>query len=457
MPNNISFYSLPAETLLQVYANLSSFTDVLALAIVSKRLWGVFIESRVAIFKAVAAQAHDLSTSGRQLIRAMALRVAFESLPRPEQTPVAYAIVLASFIRSEVFNPDKPSLLPTPAPFTLEEVDQLVYIWRVANALEPVILERVQVSKELLQKRSLWKEHYQIPTHVEWRDRIRIHNAIYRMWCYQILFYRTPYDPTVRPTPVKGAGGHGPGFETAVEHSADCVFLLSGTMSDEGLELAEFLALWTSLISGRFFPRDRFHLAVDVALGDIALRDEQGNLWAEARGEGRISFKRDLGESNLRVQEMKVSKEIISTVTLINQWSPSKWTMSRSQTRISAFKKGLARILTPSDALLFVSRTAVPFREIRQLGQLVKRRFSDLAVPATGRGLMEQRMNRWYKLPTYYAWGSFLFMLEGTEGRFCRPRSTGNRQTWDVTNMADIKCRVKDGKCVYETEIERTS
>jgi len=320
---------------------------------------------------------------------------------------------------------------PCSKAFAPSDVPVLRANWRIVSALEPAILAQVQAAKPFLETFGMWKDSYAIPTKVTWGDRARIHNALYRLWTYQTLFYHSDYRPANRPHAPEGA----PPPEASIidSHrrpmSPDIRYLTSTTFSSDGIELHEMLLLWTSIIHNRLFTLTHFSLAIEVAMGAAILMDTQGQPAPQAQGRvfrpavpsivsrPRIPLRGVVTEP----RRVVATNEVIAVVTFLNQWPSNQWTMPRHEERIPAFLKGLVRMVTPPDMALFLnpSPTApVPYTGIRELAERVQRKFDNWEDPSTGPATMEKWLNMWYMFPVYQAWGSFLFGLEGTRGAF---------------------------------------
>lgn len=319
-------------------------------------------------------------------------------------------------MKAEVYNPTADPTRPNLAtPLTNEDVPELLFIWRVASAIEPVIFEQVVAAESSLQQIGLWKEDYRVPTEVTPEARKRIHNAVYRMWCYQILFYHTQY---TRPSEEAGA------MDNSSPH---IIYLKSLKFSLDDINLAELVELWRSIINNRLFPDVRFLLAVEVAAEGIVFLDQQGEECYEARG--RVFTKKSSIVNKFwrpaypqrKAPRFPASNETIRTVTFINQWSTAQWTMRMYKMRLKSLRIGLTRMLTPPDILAFTNPgRSISYDHMRALGTRVSSKFDTWDDPATGRGTMERYLNNLYEVTSYSSWGSTLFMLDGTRVRVFR-------------------------------------
>lgn len=335
---------------------------------------------------------------------------------------------MRNFIKTEVYDisrPHHPLGSSYGKPFILANISAMQANWRVVSALEPAILEQVQAAKPFLGKFGMWKASYAVPSTVTWQDRTRIHNALYRLWTYQTLFYHSNYSHAsyvIEPEPeeVSLIDSHRRPMPAHVR------YLTSTTFSSDGIELHEILLLWTAMVHNRLFTPAHFSLAIDVATGAAILIDHHGQPAPQAQG--RIFYpstpsivSRPPQGSVALPRRVAATNEIIAVVAFLNQWPTNQWTMPRHGERIPAFLKGLVRILAPPDMLLFLNPSPdapVSYTGIRRLAERVQRKFDDWEDPSTGGATMEKWLNRWYKFPVYEAWGSFLFALEGTRGAF---------------------------------------
>ncbi|KAF8418098.1 hypothetical protein EV426DRAFT_577834 [Tirmania nivea] len=427
--DSLELSHLPAETIIAIFGVLPSFTDAYSLAAVSKRLRAVFLESSISILKSIASHSRDLSLAGRQLLRAQALIIVGASA-RQHARVAAYSGLVHGFIEAEVYSVSRSPLdSPYGKRFTPANVPALQANWRVVSALEPAILSQVQAAKPFLETFGMWKDSYAIPSTVTWQDRTRIHNALYRLWTYQALFYHSDYR-----LPAHAAHGD-PGEEASLIRShqipmpPNIRYLTSTTFSSDGIELHETLLLWTSIVHNRLFTLTHFSLAIEVAMGAAVLVDHQGRPASQAQGRlyrpatPSIVSRPRLPPRGPVVSPRRVvaTTEIIAVVTFLNQWPTNQWTMPRHEERIPAFLTGLVRMLAPPDMLLFLNpspRAPVSYAAIRRLAERIQAKFDSWEDPATGGATMERWLNAWYKFPMYEAWGSFLFGLEGTKAAF---------------------------------------
>ncbi|RPB28192.1 hypothetical protein L211DRAFT_845308 [Terfezia boudieri ATCC MYA-4762] len=458
--DSLELSQLPAETIIAVFSALPNFTDAYNFAAVSRRFRAIFLESSISISKAIASHSRDLSLAGRQLLRAQALVSTFRSASRAGPAyRRPYSDVVHDFIKAEVHNNSHATLGPPYGkPFSLADVSALQANWRVVSALEPAILSQVQAAKPFLDKFGMWKAGYAIPTTVTWQDRTRIHNALYRLWTYQTLFYHREYRPAFY------ASGHESDEASLIDSHrkympAHVRYLTSTTFSSDGIELHEVLLLWTSIIHNRLFTLTHLSLAIEVAMGAAILIDHQGQPVPQAQGRvfhptapsivSRLRRPPHSGALN-SPRRVAATNEIIAVVTFLNQWPTNQWTMPRHEERIPAFLKGLVRMLTPPDMLLFLNPSPhepVPYTGIRELAERVQQKFDNWEDPSTGRATMEKWLNRWYKFPVYEAWGSFLFALEGTRAAFMEdwiglPMGVADGLLWEE----DLSGKVNGGR-----------